>query len=91
MVSESVWREQVIDAVQCLAESGVEFTVDDVRELVSEDDPGNLTWCSIWSWPEVRPLQARVPGRGEISRRPQSKGHPLSVRRGRPEIRAVAA
>lgn len=82
-VLEDVWAEQVVAAIATLAEAGSEFTCDDVRELVMEPAPHPNAWGSIWSLPGARELQERVPGRAEFSRRPEARGHIMSVRRAR--------
>lgn len=88
MVDESLWQEAVRDAVWMLAASGEPFTCDDVRKLVREAAPSERDWSSIWRF--TSDLQVRVPGAGDFSRRPEARGHMLTVRRGRPEVIAAA-
>lgn len=88
MVSESVWGEQVIDAVERLAESGNTFTVDDVRARVDEPAPSDLSWCSIWSW---KPCKAVATWTGEFreSNRKEAKRHTLRVMVGLQNVQEV--
>lgn len=77
------WREQVLDAVSALVDTGEGFTTDDVRARVRVEAPSDLAWTGIWAWAEVRP-RVEFTGAYRPSTRRVARRHALMVWRGVP-------
>lgn len=73
MPLETLWDEQVLAAVELLCATRTIFTVEDVRELVTEPEPHPNAWGTVFRRKYVRGL-VQATGHPARTHRPSAHG-----------------